>query len=106
MPSPLSIPTSRRSAVKIRGSWQSFGIVSLAVLLALSASAVTLNQLKTDPRLTPKKFAGHFEEFRYELHHEVQPITTFLAKKIGDCDDYACLADEVLPRMQRLGLRV
>ncbi|GAB5560764.1 MAG: hypothetical protein SynsKO_24110 [Synoicihabitans sp.] len=37
-----------------------------------------------------------FEDFDYTLHYHVQPQDQFLRSKSGDCDDYACLADDVL----------
>ncbi len=56
-----------------------------------------LGEIKTTPNLSPKKFANFFENFAYELHDEVQPAFKFLARERGDCDDYAVLADHVLP---------
>lgn len=47
--------------------------------------------------MNPKKFANKFEDFRFELHKEVQPAERFLQRRAGDCDDYAVLADFVLP---------
>ncbi len=62
-----------------------------------SAMAISLRELEAVPELTPKKFATYFETFRYELYHEVQPPDQFLLNRRGDCDDYAVLADHVLP---------
>jgi hypothetical protein len=82
----------------LRGELRRGAILSaLTVFTGLSTSAVSLNQLRTDPDLNPKKFARHFQDFEYELRTEVQPIHKFLARRTGDCDDYACLADEILP---------
>ncbi len=57
---------------------------------------VTLEKLLNDPKLTPKRFANHFEDFDYEYHVHVQTAERFLRSKAGDCDDYAVLADHVL----------
>lgn len=51
-----------------------------------------------DPKLTPKRFAAYFESFEYELGMEVQSPAHFLARRKGDCDDYAILADYALKR--------
>ncbi len=58
--------------------------------------AVTLEELLTQPKLTPKKFAAHFGDFGYEFNAPIQPAGTFLARKRGDCDDYSVLAAHVL----------
>lgn len=71
--------------------------VMLAVVLAFPRlGAVTLSELVTDPKLTPKRFAAKFEGFEYEFHPEVQPPDIFLSSRCGDCDDYAILSDFVL----------
>ena len=74
---------------------------ALALTVALTCGrldAVTLVELLQEERLTPKRFAGHFEKFAYEFHAEVQPPDVFLDTRRGDCDDYAILADYVLKR--------
>jgi hypothetical protein len=58
--------------------------------------AVTLQELNSDPKLNPKKFASHFAEFGFELNLPIQQPETFLRRRRGDCDDYAILADLVL----------
>lgn len=65
---------------------------------ALTAGAVTMDELLADSKLTPKRFANYFEKFDFEAHDEVQSPEAFLAKQKGDCDDYAVLADYVLRR--------
>lgn len=62
-----------------------------------SAMAISLHELEATPALTPKKFASYFETFHYELFHEVQPPDQFLRNRRGDCDDYAILANHILP---------
>ncbi len=70
----------------------------LLLLLSFAAplSAVSLTDLRSDPKLTPQRFAGYFANFRYKFHAEVQPAEAFLATQSGDCDDYATLAAEIL----------
>jgi hypothetical protein len=69
-----------------------------AVLLgsSLSISAVTLEQLRKKDQLTPEQFAAYFKDFEFELLEEVQPPEIFLARRSGDCDDYATLAADIL----------
>lgn len=72
-------------------------------LLALSLAvvdlrAITLDDLLTEPNLTPKRFAAKFEDFDYEFDPAVQQAEIFLRRQRGDCDDYAILADYVLHR--------
>ena len=57
---------------------------------------VTLKQLESDAKLTPKRFANYFGNFRYEFHPELQPAEVFLKNEAGDCDDYAVLAERIL----------
>lgn len=83
--------------------WRARGLLLLATALCLSTGpvrAVTHSALLSDPQMTPKRFASHFADFRYEFHGSVQPVDVFLQSKRGDCDDYAILADEVLRRRE------
>jgi hypothetical protein len=72
------------------------GMVFTLALIPLRA--VTLHDLLTAPKMTPKKFADYFEDFDYEYHEEVQDPEVFLSTQRGDCDDYAILGDYVLKR--------
>ena len=63
-----------------------------------TARAITLDDLRHIPKLTPEKFASYFENFEFQFHAEVQDHNVFLETKSGDCDDYATLAAEVLGR--------
>jgi transglutaminase superfamily protein len=71
------------------------------VLLALCFSehafaAVTLEELRAEPDLTPERFIKHFADFKFELGREVRKPETFLKNQSGDCDDFATLAADVL----------
>jgi|CXWL01.1.fsa_nt_gi hypothetical protein len=87
-----------------RMGWRAIGLPLLLALAGFaplgSAGAVTHSALLGDPQMNPKRFAGHFADFRYELFSSVQPVDAFLQTERGDCDDYAILADEVLRRRQ------
>ena len=73
------------------------GLCTLALALLLGdASALTLDDLRTMPDLTPKRFAKLFRNFDYARHDEVQDPETFLFTRSGDCDDYATLAADIL----------
>ena len=73
--------------------------LALAAALAVGRlDALTLVDLLSDAKMTPKRFAANFEDFEYEYHPEVQPPDVFLSTRRGDCDDYAILADYVLKR--------
>lgn len=81
---------------------------ALALLAALALcrlDAVTLAELENDPKMSPKRFANHFEAFDFEAHDEVQLPEVFLRNRRGDCDDYAILADHVL-RPKGFGTRL
>ncbi len=60
------------------------------------AEAVTLADLRADPKLTPERFMKYFAAFKHELGREVREPETFLAKGAGDCDDFATLAADIL----------
>lgn len=60
--------------------------------------AVTLEELLSQPRLTPKKFASYFGDFAYEFNGPIQAPANFLARGKGDCDDYSVLANHVLSK--------
>jgi len=67
------------------------------LLLAARLDGLTVSELLNDPTLTPKQFAGLFEDFAFEMHpFDVQDPDEFLASRSGDCIDYAVLADYVL----------
>ncbi|HEY5227558.1 MAG TPA: transglutaminase-like domain-containing protein, partial [Opitutaceae bacterium] len=74
------------------------------VLFAILASAtrlpaLTFGDLLSDPSMTPKRFAGYFEDFDWAMHpFDVQDPEVFLESKKGDCIDYAVMADYVLRR--------
>ncbi|KXU34363.1 hypothetical protein AXK11_08620 [Cephaloticoccus primus] len=69
-----------------------------AALAPLRLAAVTLDELLNDPHMTPKRFANHFTDFRFDSDpfFDVINPNQFLAQQAGDCIDYAALADYVL----------
>lgn len=71
-------------------------LVASGVTAPAELDAVTLKELTEKSGLTPRKFASHFGDFAYEFNGPIQSPTRFLARKSGDCDDYAVLADHVL----------
>jgi hypothetical protein len=74
-------------------------ILALAAAAAAPVHALTLADLLADSKMTPKRFAGYFEDFAFELHpFDVQDPEVFLATRRGDCIDYAVMADYVLRR--------
>jgi len=76
------------------------GALVVAVAMAVARlEALTMADLLNDGKMTPKKFAGLFVDFKFELHpFDVQDPNQFLATRRGDCIDYAALADYVLSR--------
>src|ERR1022692_867279 len=105
---PKSTPVSGaansiRSCVAAQGSrTRSLSLCTLAVACALGVvrlNAFTLSDLLSDSKMTPKRFAGFFSNFKFELHpFDVQNPEQFLATQYGDCIDYAVMADYVLKR--------
>lgn len=88
-----TLASSKRPVIRLCGA------VAIAWALALGRlDALTLSDLLNDARMTPKRFAAHFEGFEYEYGAEVLPPDVFLQRRRGDCDDYAILADHVLQR--------
>jgi len=81
------------------------GLAGLILLVISPARGLTLEELLTDPELTPSRFAAAFESFAYEYRPEVLDAEEFLAAARGDCDDYAILADFVL-RQHGFGTRL
>ncbi|MCI0537939.1 MAG: transglutaminase-like domain-containing protein [Verrucomicrobiales bacterium] len=73
-------------------------IFAAAALLGFvtAARALTLEELQQDQLLSPRNFARHFADFRFRFRADVQSPDAFLASKIGDCDDYATLAADLL----------
>lgn len=69
---------------------------ALAALIAAELDGLTLEDLRADKDLTPRKLMARFSRFKYELHAEVQTPEAFLASESGDCDDFATLAAVVL----------
>jgi len=71
-------------------------LVSVAFLAAFNCPAVTLEQLRQDPDLTPERLISYFRDFKFKLGEKVQSPEMFLASQSGDCDDFASLASEIL----------
>ena len=70
----------------------------LACLCSLAASsfALTLEDLRNNPDLSPAKFASYFRNFDFKFRSKVQSPDVFLATQSGDCDDYSTLAASIL----------
>jgi hypothetical protein len=77
-----------------------FCAVAFATAVAAARmDGLLVSDLVGDPKMSPKRFASYFEDFQYETHpFDVQDPDEFLARKSGDCIDYAVLADYVLRR--------
>ena len=67
-----------------------------AFCLSASSQALSLEDLREDSRLTPRRFASYFSGFKYQFHAQVQSPDVFLTTQSGDCDDFATLAATVL----------
>jgi hypothetical protein len=68
----------------------------LLLAVQFQSSAITVEDLKSIPNLTPQKFAACFSNFSFQYRAEVQAPDVFLATESGDCDDFATLAADVL----------
>ncbi|HEV8544422.1 MAG TPA: transglutaminase domain-containing protein [Verrucomicrobiae bacterium] len=71
-------------------------LLLLCVFATSLSKAVTIEELRNTPGLTPGRFASFFSRFAFRYHSEVQPPEVFLATESGDCDDYAILAAAIL----------
>jgi hypothetical protein len=60
------------------------------------STAPTLDEIRQDPDLTPEKLIRHFAHFEFELAEKVQDPAVFFSRQIGDCDDFATLAADLL----------
>jgi len=107
LPPPPSAPlpqrrTTPRPTLALAGhAWRLGTLALCAAVMALAGTplrAVTLNELLNDPKMTPKRFADHFADFRFDSDpfFDVINPNQFLAQRAGDCIDYAALADYVL----------
>lgn len=80
--------------------------IAAAVLLLPAAYAAelspnsqfTLRDLEQAPELNAKQFGTLFQFFRFEGSPVIRPPEQFLGERLGDCDDYAVLADVVLAK--------
>jgi hypothetical protein len=75
-------------------------VFSLLACLAFAtaARAITVEELRAMPHLTPVEFAHYFADFEFKFHPEVQPHNQFLSTRSGDCDDYATVAADALEK--------
>ncbi|HYE31983.1 MAG TPA: hypothetical protein VEH27_11175 [Methylomirabilota bacterium] len=64
--------------------------------ITLDLAAITYDDLRNEPNLTPATFAAHFRKFDFKFRAEVQEFERFLKSKKGDCDDFSTLADHLL----------
>ena len=82
---PLAYPFARMRYAPRQSRFGLLGLVALASLLAAAPlPALTVAELLADPDLTPKRFAGHFENFTYEFIDYVQDPDVFLRTRTGD----------------------
>jgi len=65
---------------------------------AVSVRALSLEELRKMPGITPEKFMQLFADFEFKFHEEVQEHEQFLNSKSGDCDDFSTLAADILVR--------
>jgi hypothetical protein len=73
--------------------------VALALAVPRLGAALSVGDLVSDPKMSPKRFASFFVDFQFETHpFDVQDPEEFLSSQRGDCIDYAVLADYVLRR--------
>jgi AraC-like DNA-binding protein len=68
----------------------------VATLCAAPAKELSIRALAQKAGMNPKQFAAALSHFNYEFHSELQSPDDFLARRAGDCDDYAVAAAEVL----------
>ncbi len=68
------------------------------VLLFVPLGAITVDDLLTEPNITPRRFANHFDDFTFQTFPYVQDPAVFLGTKNGCCQDYAILGAYVLGR--------
>jgi hypothetical protein len=102
VPDARLMPADRREPFP--GLLSKLGALTLAgglwLLCCLAAgaqtSSVTLEELRTDPALTPERLIKQFSDFKFQPGREVRQPGTFLEQKAGDCDDFATLASDVL----------
>jgi hypothetical protein len=71
-------------------------LLLLVLPLAFNLAAVSYDELRAQPDLTPEKFAAHFKKFEFRFRSDVQEFGRFLKTRSGDCDDFSTLADDVL----------
>ena len=72
-----------------------FLTVALSSLLLFSipnSTALTIEQLRTAPNLTPLNFSSLFSNFKFVFRGNVQAPDAFLSTESGDCDDFSTLA--------------
>ena len=86
-------PDSMRLIVKLV-----LGAQLLVGLFTTSAHALTVDDIRKTPNLTPTRFAEFFSDFKFKFHDDVQDHNVFVTSKSGDCDDYATLAADVLSK--------
>src|SRR5665213_888568 len=86
----------KQSRMILRLAWT---LQLLACLIFIPAArAITMEELRALPHLTPVEFARYFADFEFKFHPEVQPHNQFLSHRSGDCDDYATVAADALAR--------
>jgi len=74
-------------------------LVVATAFAAVRLDALLVSDLLSDPKMSPKRFASYFKDFKFETHpFDVQDPDEFLSRQSGDCIDYAVLADYVLKR--------
>jgi hypothetical protein len=73
-----------------------FLALAFLCLLISNSSAITLEQLRAVPDITPQNFSSHFSHFKFLFRANVQTPAEFLSTESGDCDDFSTLAATVM----------
>lgn len=71
-------------------------VLFVAIEVQCALGGISIEELRNDSTLTPEKFATHFSKFEFRFAARVQSPEEFLLRGVGDCDDYATLAAELL----------
>lgn len=67
-------------------------VLSLSLFLPTETRAISIEELRAAPDLTPEKFSAYFSNFKFVFRADIQKPADFLATQSGDCDDFSTLA--------------
>ena len=97
----VGIPVAKTPSMKIFAKGATIIQILICLASVRASQALTMNELRQIPNLSPQSLAKRFSEFEFKFRAEVQDHDVFLTTKSGDCDDAATASGSIAALARR-----